>query len=328
MSVGLLALLDDVAGLVKLAAASVDDIAGQAAKAGAKAAGAVIDDAAVTPRYVDGFTAERELPIVWRIARGSLFNKLVLLLPAALALSVFLPDAITLLLMLGGLYLCYEGAEKVFHALRPHDAEGHEKKLEPVAIDPKTIEDTRVAGAIKTDFILSAEIMTIALAEIPPGDLLTRALVLGLVGVGITVVVYGGVALILKADDFGVYLARNARTGFARNFGRWLVGAMPGFMAALGIVGTAAMIWVGGGIVLHGLAGFGFAAPEHFFEEIAHAVSAAIPSIEGFLHWLAMAVLSGILGLILGALLIPIAEHAIAPTWRAIKRLLPRRKAV
>lgn len=326
MSVGLLALLDDIAGLAKVAAASLDDIAGQAVKAGAKAAGAVIDDAAVTPRYVDGFTAQRELPIVWRIARGSLFNKLVLLLPAALALSIFLPDAITLLLMLGGLYLCYEGAEKVFHALRPHEAEGHEKRLEPVALDPKSIEDTRVAGAIKTDFILSAEIMTIALAAIPPGDLLTRALVLALVGVGITVAVYGAVALILKADDFGVYLARNARTGAGRGFGRWLVRSMPGFMTALGIVGTAAMIWVGGGIVLHGLAGFGFAAPEHFFEGIAEAVAHAVPAIEGLLHWLVMAVLSGIAGLALGALLIPVAEHLIAPLLRAAKKLLPRRR--
>ncbi|SFZ86083.1 hypothetical protein SAMN02983003_3257 [Devosia enhydra] len=326
MSVGLLALLDDVAGLAKVAAASIDDVAGQAAKAGMKAAGAVIDDAAVTPRYVDGFASDRELPIVWRIARGSLFNKLVLLLPAALLLSVFLPGIITPLLMLGGLYLCYEGAEKVFHALRPHDAEGHEAKLEPVALDPKTVEDTRVAGAIKTDFILSAEIMTIALAEIPEGDLVMRAAVLAMVAVAITFAVYGAVALILKADDFGVLLARKGRTGFGRGFGKWLVRAMPGFMTGLGVVGTAAMIWVGGGIVLHGLAAFGLSGPEHLFEDIAHAVSASVPAIEGLLHWLTMAVLSGVVGIALGALLIPIAEHVIAPLLRAAKHLLPKRK--
>ena len=306
MSVGLLALLDDVAGLAKLAAAS-------------------IDDAAVTPRYVDGFTADRELPIVWRIARGSFFNKLVLLLPAALLLSVVLPGIITPLLMLGGLYLCYEGAEKVFHALRPHEAEGHEAKLEPVALDPRSIEDARVAGAIKTDFILSAEIMTIALAEIPAGNLVMRGAVLALVAVVITVAVYGAVALILKADDFGVLLARKGRTGFGRGFGRWLVQAMPGFMSGLGIVGTAAMIWVGGGIVLHGLAGFGLSGPEHLFEDIAHTVATAVPAAESLVHWLVMAVLSGIVGITLGAILIPVAEHVIAPLLKAAKRLVPRR---
>jgi predicted DNA repair protein MutK len=327
MSVGLLALLDDIAGLVKLSAASLDDVAGQAAKAGVKAAGAVIDDAAVTPKYVDGIAAERELPIVGRIAFGSLRNKLLVLLPIALALSIFLPQAIALLLMIGGAYLCYEGAEKVFAALVPHAAAGHEERIEPAALAPESLEEERVAGAIKTDFILSAEIMTIALAAIPTGNLVAQAAALALAGAGITVLVYGGVALIVKADDFGVFIARNGRSGAGRGFGRWLVGFMPKFMAGLGVVGTAAMIWVGGGIILHGLDGFGFGWPEHLAEGLAHMAERALPFMAGLAGWAASALVSGIFGLLLGALLIPVAEHVIAPLWRAAKRLLPRRGA-
>ena len=201
VSIGLLALLDDVAAIAKVAAASLDDVAGQAAKAGAKAAGVVIDDAAVTPRYVVGFSAERELPIVGKIAMGSLRNKLLILLPAALALSYFLPWAITPLLMLGGAYLCYEGVEKVYEAVVPHHAHAHEAELGTVALNPQTLEDEKVAGAIKTDFILSAEIMAITLAAVPEASFWTQALVLAWSGIGITVAVYGVVALIVKADD-------------------------------------------------------------------------------------------------------------------------------
>ncbi len=325
MSVGLLALLDDVAGLAKVAAASIDDIAGQATKAGIKAAGAVVDDAAVTPRYVDGFTADRELPIVGRIAWGSVRNKLLFLLPAALILSLVAPWIITPILMLGGAYLCYEGAEKVFHALMPHEAEGHEAGLEPAALDPKSEEDMRVAGAIKTDFILSAEIMTISLAAIEVDNFWTRAAILALVGVGITALVYGAVALLVKADDFGVLLARKGHLGFTRAFGRWLVRAMPVFMQALGVVGTAAMIWVGGGILLHGLAGFGLVAPEHWIEQAAEWAAHALPAIAGFAGWAITAFIDGIFGLLFGLVLIPVAGYAVAPLWRAIKKLLPRR---
>src|SRR5690554_1968985 len=206
MSVGLLALLDDVAAIAKVAAASLDDIAGQALKAGSKAAGAVIDDAAVTPRYVHGFSADRELPIVGKIALGSIKNKLIFLLPAALLLSAFLPAVINPLLMIGGAYLCYEGAEKLYAMLAPGKAHAHEQEVEPSAADAVGLEAEKVAGAIKTDFILSAEIMTIALSTIATGDVVTQALVLIIVAIGITAVVYGGVALIVKADDFGVYL--------------------------------------------------------------------------------------------------------------------------
>lgn len=325
MSVGLLALLDDVAGLAKVAAASLDDIAGQATKAGLKAAGAVVDDAAVTPRYVNGFAAARELPIVGRIAWGSVRNKLIFLLPAALILSLVAPWIITPILMLGGAYLCYEGAEKVFHALQPHAAEGHEAGLEPAALDPKSAEDTRVAGAIKTDFILSAEIMTIALAAIEVDNFWTRAAILALVGVGITALVYGAVALLVKADDFGVLLYRRGRLRLTKRFGRFLVRAMPGFMAGLGVVGTAAMIWVGGGIVLHGLASFGLSAPEHFIETAAEWAAHAVPAIAGFAGWAMTAFIDGIFGLAFGLLMIPLAGSVITPVWRAVKRMLPRR---
>lgn len=325
MSVGLLALLDDVAGLAKVAAASLDDIAGQATKAGLKAAGAVVDDAAVTPRYVDGFAAERELPIVGKIAWGSIRNKLLFLLPAALILSLVAPWVITPVLMLGGAYLCYEGAEKVFHAIMPHEAESHEAGLEPAALDPQSLEDARVAGAIKTDFILSAEIMTISLAAITVDNFWTRAAILALVGVGITALVYGAVALLVKADDFGVLLARKGRLDLTRKFGRWLVRAMPVFMSVLGIVGTAAMIWVGGGILLHGLAEFGLAAPEHWIEHAAERAAHALPAIGSFAAWAMTAFIDGIFGLAFGLVLIPVAGAVIAPLWRGVKRILPKR---
>lgn len=325
MSVGLLALLDDVAGLVKVAAASLDDVAGQAAKAGVKAAGAVIDDAAVTPNYVTGFTADRELPIVGKIAWGSIKNKLLFLLPAALLLSLFAPWLITPLLMIGGAYLCYEGAEKVFHALRPHDAEAHEAGLEPVAIAPQGLEDQKVAGAIQTDFILSAEIMTIILAAIEVPDFWTRAAILAVAGIGITVAVYGVVALIVKGDDFGVWTARHARTGFGRAFGRGLVSFMPVFMQVLSVIGTAAMTWVGGSIVVHGLYEFGFAGPEHIIEAAAHWAEHTFPAIAGVAGWFATALVDFVFGLLLGAIMIPLVGYVLAPAWKAIKRLLPRR---
>ncbi len=261
MSTGLLALLDDVAAIAKVAAASLDDVAAQAMKAGAKSAGVVIDDAAVTPRYVVGFAADREIPIVKRIAAGSLKNKLLILLPVALGLSFFLPAAITPLLMIGGLYLCYEGAEKVYELIVPHKAHAHEDTVHAAAKSPQDLEEQRVKGAIRTDFILSAEIMAIALATIPDSPLSTQAVVLALVAVGITAGVYGVVALIVKADDMGVAMGRStmggALGGLWRGAGRVLVRVMPVFLKVLAGVGTAAMIWVGGGILVHGLEHYG-----------------------------------------------------------------------
>lgn len=320
MSIGLLALLDDVAGIAKVAAASLDDVAGQAAKAGAKAAGAVIDDAAVTPRYVDGFAAERELPIVWKIALGSLKNKLVILLPVALALSAFLPAVIMPLLMIGGLYLCYEGAEKVFGALFPHLAHAHEEEVGSVNPSAQSLEEQKVAGAIKTDFILSAEIMTIALSAIPEGGFWMEAAVLALVGVGITLAVYGGVALIVKMDDAGLYLAKHGIGPLTRGLGRFLVKAMPVFMNVLGVAGTAAMIWVGGGIVLHGLETFGLGVLAHTLEHWAEQAAHALPAAAAFVEWAVFALGSGVAGLLIGALMIPVAGYVVGPLLKRLKR--------
>lgn len=320
MSIGLIALLDDVAALAKVAAASLDDIAGQAVKAGAKAAGVVIDDAAVTPRYVVGFAAERELPIVAKIAAGSLRNKLLVLLPAALGLSLFAPWAITPLLMLGGAYLCYEGAEKVYEVLLPHRAHAHEAQLPPVAANAQTLEDEKVASAIKTDFILSAEIMAITLAALPQGGFLMKAIVLAVVAVGITAAVYGTVALIVKADDLGVRLSRSG-SGAARAIGRGLVLGMPVLLNALSVLGTAAMIWVGGGIIVHGLEEYGFPAIGAAIHRAAHAAGGLLAPIAGAVEWTVTVAGSGIVGLAVGAALIPVASHVLAPAWRLASRL-------
>ena len=314
---GLLALLDDVAAIAKVAAASVDDVAAAAAKAGAKAAGVVIDDAAVTPKYVHGFEANRELPIIGRIALGSVRNKLVVLLPALLALNHFLPAAITPLLMLGGAYLCFEGAEKVFHALFPHGDAAVEEDF--ATGDPQHLEEEKVAGAIKTDFILSAEIMTIALATVESPSFWMQAATLAVVGVLITVAVYGAVALIVKMDDIGLHLAATARTGAARAMGRGLVVGMPKLMALLSTVGTAAMLWVGGSIVLHGLEvthlwEWPYETSHHIAETAAEAVSVA----KGFTAWAVQAGIDGIFGLGLGILLIPLATRVIGPMWAAV----------
>ena len=328
MSIGLLGLLDDVAAIAKVAAASLDDVASQAAKAGVKAAGVVIDDTAVTPGYVIGFAAKRELPIVGRIAAGSLRNKLLILLPVALVLSYFLPWTITPLLMLGGAYLCYEGVEKVLGAVMPHHAHAHEAQLGTVALNAKTMEDEKVASAIKTDFILSAEIMAITLAALPAGSFVKQALVLALVGIGITVAVYGVVALIVKADDVGVALAKNERAsvigGAGRAFGRGLVRGMPLFLTFLSAVGTAAMIWVGGGIVLHGLEVYGPPSIGSTVHAAAEAAAHALPSAAGVLEWIVEAAISGVLGLLIGAATIPIVGFALAPGWKWLKRFLHR----
>jgi hypothetical protein len=323
VSVGLIALLDDVAAIAKVAAAQLDDVAAQAAKAGAKAAGVVIDDAAVTPRYVTGFAAVREIPIVRKIAAGSLRNKLLILLPAALALGYCLPAAITPLLMIGGAYLCYEGTEKVFETVWPHGAHAHEAGIGSIAIDPRTLEDEKVAGAIKTDFILSAEIMAIALAALPASNVWTQAAVLAIVAVGITAAVYGAVALIVKADDAGVALAANGSASVlgsvSRAVGRGLVRGMPGFLKLLGIVGTAAMIWVGGGIVVHGLEHYGLTAIGHAIHRVAQAAALAMPFAHAAVEWIVSAAGAGIVGLVLGAVLIPVTGYAIAPLWTLVK---------
>ena len=313
MSTGLIALLDDIASLAKVAAASLDDVVAQSAKAGAKAAGVVIDDAAVTPRYVQGFVAARELPIVWRIAKGSLKNKLVFLLPAALVLSAVAPFLITPLLMLGGAYLCYEGAEKVWEAIAPHAAQAHEEVTGQSAQGSTTFEDSKVRGAIQTDFILSAEIMAITLGTMPELSFLMQAVVLAVVGIGITVLVYGAVALIVKADDLGLALAR-MNNSVVEAIGRGLVLGMPVLLRVLAVVGTAAMVWVGGGIILHGLEVFGLAGPQHALHGVAVAAGG------GFVGWLIEAAGAGVVGLILGGALIPLIHFVAAPLVRRLRQ--------
>lgn len=315
---GLLALLDDVAAIVKVAATSVDDIAAAASKAGAKTAGVVIDDAAVTPKYVQGFAPARELPMIWKIARGSIFNKLVILLPLALLLANFAPWAITPLLMLGGSYLCFEGAEKIFHVLFPHGDALVEADMS--VKDPGHLEEEKVKGAIKTDFILSAEIMTIALASIPESALWIEASALALVGIMITVVVYGSVALIVKMDDVGLYIAANSSTGFGKGIGRGMVKFMPILMHLLSVIGTAAMLWVGGSIMIHGLYELGMPHPYKDIHALALSLSQYVTlSYHGLAEWAVTAFADGVLGLLYGLLLIPIITRLIGPLIAAIK---------
>ncbi|MEI5682656.1 MULTISPECIES: DUF808 domain-containing protein [unclassified Mesorhizobium] len=323
MSVGLIALLDDIAALAKVAAASLDDIAGQAAKAGAKAAGVVIDDAAVTPRYVTGFSVARELPIIGRIALGSLKNKLLILLPAAMLLSLFAPQAVTPLLMIGGVSLCYEGVEKIYELILPHAAHDHETGIESISLDAKSFEDQKIAGAIKTDFILSAEIMAITLAAVPDGNAFTQAMVLAVVGMSITVAVYGVVALIVKADDFGLMLARASSpstvSAALRLTGRGLVQGMPYFLKALGIVGTAAMIWVGGGIILHGFETYGFDRLAHIIHDVGDTAALALAPVGPVVAWVVQAAGAAVIGIAVGSIAIPVMGYVVSPLWRQVK---------
>ncbi|MEH3159708.1 MAG: DUF808 domain-containing protein [Sphingomonas taxi] len=302
---GLVALLDDIAALAKLAGASLDDVAGAAGRAGTKAAGVVIDDTAVTPRYVTGLSPDRELPIIGKIALGSLRNKLLFLLPAALLLSAFAPWAITPILMVGGAYLCFEGAEKVWEAL---SGQHHAEEVAEI-VDPVELEKRQVTGAIRTDFILSGEIMAIALSDLEGEPLLTQGVVLALVGIAITLGVYGAVAIIVKMDDVGLRLARSG-SGAAQAVGRGLVAAMPKLLSALSIIGTAAMIWVGGGIIAHGLEVFGLGAIPHAIEHVADVVANAAPAAHGAVHWIVGAIGAAIVGGIVGGVIVAI-YHAV-----------------
>jgi uncharacterized protein len=306
MPSGLFALLDDVATITKLAAASLDDVAAAAGKAGAKAAGVVIDDTAVTPRYVTGFTPQRELPIIWRIAKGSLKNKLLFILPAALILSAFLPWAITPLLMIGGAYLCFEGAEKLIEAIRDR-TDGDEETLEEEVAEMSAAdhEAMMVGGAIRTDFILSAEIMAIALAEVSEQSLTMQGVILAIVAIAITVGVYGVVGLIVKMDDIGLNLAQRGSAA-VRAFGRGLVAAMPPLLSGLATIGTAAMLWVGGSIIVHGIEHFGFKALPEFIHHMAEGAAHAVPFAGGLVEWLVGSIGYGIIGVILGGTIVAV----------------------
>lgn len=297
MAGGLFALLDDVAVLAKAAAASIDDVGAAAGRASAKAAGVIVDDTAVTPRYVQGLAAEREIPIIKRIAKGSLRNKLLIITPVALLLSQFLPWLLTPLLMLGGAYLCYEGVEKIWERIS-----GHQEAKESEAAE--TDEDTIVARAVRTDFILSAEIMVISLNTVADEPFVRRAVTLIIVAIAITALVYGVVGLIVKMDDIGLSLSQKS-SAFQQRVGAGLVAAMPKLLTTLSVVGVAAMIWVGGHILLLGFDELGFTAPYslvHYLEEGVNGVA----GIGGILGWIVNTIGSAILGLIIGAIVVTI----------------------
>lgn len=296
MAGGLLALLDDVALIARTAAASVDDVAGMTAKTSAKAAGVVIDDAAVTPQYVSGVTPARELPMIWRITKGSLRNKLLFILPIALLLNAFAPWALTPILMLGGTYLAFEGAEKIaqkFSSNADEDAEEAANKSEED-------EDHLVNSAIRTDLILSAEIMIISLDEVKDQPVWMEAAVLVAVGIFITIAVYGAVGLLVKIDDIGRGMIER---GNAPGFGRALVKGMPYVLNAIGIIGTVAMLWVGGHLIVRGLDEvIGWHWPHEIIARGQEAVGG------GALGWLVETGISLTFGLIAGFIVLGVVQ--------------------
>jgi len=307
MPSGLIALLDDVATIAKLAASTLDDVAGAAGKAGAKSAGVVIDDTAVTPRYVVGLAPERELPIIGKIAWGSLRNKIAILLPAALLLTAFAPFLITPLLMVGGAYLAFEATEKIVEKLF-HEHE-HEEQLVDAIADPVELERMQVKGAIRTDFILSSEIMAIALAAMGNLSLVTTAFALIVVALAITAGVYGVVGLIVKLDDIGLHLSRR-RGRAARRFGETLVRLVPKLLSALSIVGTAAMLWVGGGILVHGLEELRLAEiVPRTVHNVAHAAGEHAGPLSAVVAWSITALGGALVGLVIGAAIVLVVRR-------------------
>ncbi len=317
MAGGLVGLLDDVASLAKLAAASIDDVGAAAGRASVKAAGVVVDDTAVTPAYVHGLAADRELPIVKRIAKGSLRNKLLFILPAALVLSEFVPKLVEVILMVGGAYLCFEGAEKIHHKLA-HRKHAHavvpdgEQVVVPAEELPAVAQGTEqeeqtVASAIRTDFILSGEIMVIALKEVLDESFVSRAVILVVVAILITAAVYGVVGLIVKMDDVGLRLVESGKPSAVR-IGTALVAGMPKLLALLSVVGTAAMVWVGGHILLAGADELGWHWPfeqVHHLEDQVHDVTA----VGGVLAWLVETACSAVIGLVVGFLVVAVVAR-------------------
>lgn len=288
MAGGLFALLDDVALIARSAASSVDDVAALAGKTSVKAAGVVVDDAAVTPQYVEGIKPQRELPMIWRITKGSLINKLVIILPIAMILSWIAPWALTPILMCGGTFLCFEGAEKTLHHVLPH----REKETESVQEKGAEAEDSLVKSAITTDLILSAEIMVISLNEVINEPFWMRLGALIFVGIMLTLGVYGAVGLLVKMDDIG--MALNKRHNGNSTIGTALVKGMPIVLDIIGVIGTAAMLWVGGHIVVKGLHEFGMDQPHEFIASVTENIS------NGALAWLADTGISMVCGLVLG----------------------------
>ncbi|KAA1426994.1 DUF808 domain-containing protein [Nocardioides antri] len=305
MSAGLFGLLDDVAAIARLAAASVDDVGAAAGRATTKAAGVVVDDTAVTPQYVHGLAAERELPIVKRIAFGSIRNKLLIILPLALLLSEFLPDALPIILMIGGTFLAYEGAHKVWGWIAGH----HDHDVPVTEVGPEA-EKEMISGAVRTDLILSAEIMVIALDEVADEGFWARLAILVVVAFTITIAVYGVVALIVKMDDAGLLLTQR-RSAFSQRLGHGLVAAMPKLLAFISVVGTIAMLWVGGHILLVNLAEVGWwHAPydwvHHLEEDVHHAVDVSV--LGPTLAWMVNTFFSALAGLLVGAVVVLVLQ--------------------
>lgn len=297
MAGGLAALLDDVAALAKMAAASTDDVAAATGQASAKAVGVVVDDTAVTPQYVDGIEPKRELPIIWKITLGSLRNKLLIILPVALVLSQWAPWALTPLLMLGGTYLSFEGAEKVWELFR-HGKEAMDSEADNGDKDEKQI----ISGAVRTDLILSSEIMVVSLNEVAAETFWARAVILVAVGIVMTVLVYGVVGVLVKMDDIGLHLARN-HEGAAGTFGKKLVHAMPKVMSFISWVGLFAMLWVGGHILLTGMNELGFHLPHQIAEHLASGVE-HLPVVGSALAWCAETFVSMVLGMVVGSVVL------------------------
>ncbi|MBX0333375.1 DUF808 domain-containing protein [Pontibacter sp. HSC-14F20] len=293
MATGLLALLDDVAALVKVSAATLDDVPTQVAKTTGKVSGIVIDDTAVTPKYVVGLDPKRELSIIFQIAKKSIINKAVFLGPAALVLGYFAPAVIPYILMVGGAYLCFEGYEKVHSTFSKTHEPTDEPTEEMKVITPAELEKERVGSAVRTDFILSAEIMAIAYATVADSPLLNQIVVLMAVAIFITVAVYGFVALIVKADDIGVHMAQDKFHPTTQKIGRGIVKSMPKFLVILGYVGTAAMLWVGAEIIAHGLP---------FMHHPMEILDSLFPDIP-VLGWLVKVLALALGGLLLGAVI-------------------------
>ena len=304
---GLLALLDDVAALVKVTAASLDDLPAQVSKTTSKVSGIVIDDAAVTPKYVVGLDPKRELAIIWNITKRSLINKLLILAPLALLLGYFAPWIITPLLMLGGAFLCFEGYEKV-HSIFSGHGDKNPEGGDIQEISPEELERIRTNSAVRTDFILSAEIVAITYSTVVGMPLLSQIAVLFTVGVGITLAVYGFVGLLVKADDIGVWLARKRNGNFTRTVGRGIVKTMPVVLKMLSYIGTAAMLWVGAGIIVHGVP---------VFEDWLHLLDHAL-HLTGNMSLIVQFLVLTIVGLIFGFLI----NLLVMPMVRLAKRVI------
>ena len=289
----LLSLLDDIAAIL-------DDVALMSKVAARKTAGVLGDDLALNAQQVSGVNADRELPVVWAVAKGSLRNKLILV-PAALLISAFIPWAVTPLLMFGGLFLCYEGFEKVHHSMtHKHEPAMRESEMAKAAEDLKAFEKQKVAGAIRTDFVLSAEIIAITLGVVAESSFMTQVVTLTIIAVLMTIGVYGLVAGIVKLDDAGLYLSQRQGDGLLRRLGRkvgaGLVNAAPYLMRGLTVVGTIAMFMVGGGILTHGIH-----QVAELFELAAHWV-AGLTLVGPVLAWMTPSLLNALFGVLLGAL--------------------------